>query len=314
MKRLKQSGNASPGWVLSAPAFLWWSFFFLLPVLAIVYFSLADKGGYAAEQAVLFNDLDLDNYANSLTGPFFAVFLITMRTAIVGTLTALLVGFPVAYTVATAVRRKWQPVLLFLLILPFWTSFLLRTFAWRIILAPEGPLSMFLQTVGVLSSPLGILDTQAAVQLGIIYNYLPLSVFPIYAALDRIDPRTREASIDLGAGRIRTFIEITLPLAAPGIAGAAMLIFVLAAGDYVNPAILGGAQGLLVGQLIAIQILASQNLPLGAAMAVVLIALLGMVALTVWLLVLAVKRAMKWVWDPGVHADRKVLTERGSHA
>jgi spermidine/putrescine transport system permease protein len=134
------------------------------------------------------------------------------------------------------------------------------------------------------------------VQLGIIYNYLPVAILPIFVALDRIDPELRRASMDLGAGRIATFLQITLPLAAPGIVAAALLTFVLAAGDYVVPAILGGARGLMIGTLIAIQILGAQDLPLGAAMAVTLIAMLavgGALLATLIMLMKLVVRAMR---------------------
>lgn len=276
-----------PRWIMAAPAFSWWGFFFVAAFVSIFYYSLGQKAAYTAREAVTFEVLSLANYAEAVSHVFLQVFWITLRTAGIGTVACLLVGLPVAYVLATRVPERWRPWLLFLLILPYWISFLLRTFAWRIILAPEGAFSSSLQMIGVIGAPLSILDTQGAVQLGIIYNYLPVAVLPIFVALDRIDPGLAQASKDLGAGPIATFFQVTLPLAAPGIVGAAILTFVLAAGDYVVPAILGGAKGFMIGKLIAIQILAAQNLPLGAAMAVVLIAMLalvgGTVALAVWL-------------------------------
>ena len=186
-------------------------------------------------------------------------------------------------------------MLVFLLILPYWTSFLLRTFAWRIILAPEGTLSQTLKQLGVITRPLLILDTNAAVQLGIIYNYLPVMILPMYVALDRIDGSLLRASMDLGAGPFRTFWQVTLPLAAPGILGGLLLTFILAAGDYVVPTILGGTKGLMVGNLVATQILSAQNLPMGAAMAVMLIMLLALVIATAGLIIFAVSRSVKLV-------------------
>lgn len=286
----------SPRWSLAAPALLWWLFFFVAAFAAIGFYSLGQKAPYTAREPVTFEPLTLANYGQALSPVFLQVFWITLRTAGLGTLACLLVGFPVAYALATRVPQRLRPWLLFCLILPYWISFLLRTFAWRIILAPEGALSGFLQTSGILDSPLAILDTQAAVQLGIIYNYLPVAILPIFVALDRIDPELRRASMDLGAGRIGTFLQITLPLAAPGIIAAALLTFVLAAGDYVVPAILGGARGLMIGTLIAIQILGAQDLPLGAAMAVTLIAVLaagGALLATVIMLMKLVLRAMR---------------------
>jgi spermidine/putrescine transport system permease protein len=181
----------------------------------------------------------------------------------------------------------------FLLIVPYWTSFLLRTFAWRIILAPQGTLSDVLQALGILSRPLLILDSNAAVQLGIVYNYLPVMILPIYVALERIDTSLIRASMDLGAGPLRTFLRVTLPLAMPGLLGGLVLTFILAAGDYVVPTILGGTKGLMVGNLIATQILASQNLPLGSAMAVMLIGLLAGVLILAGLVLFVLQRLLK---------------------
>ena len=290
----------APRWSMAAPALFWWMAFFVSAFLAIFFYSLGQRAPYTAEEAVSFDALSLANYGEAFSSVFLNVFWITLRTAGLGTIACLLIGFPVAYALATRVAPRWRVWLLFLLILPYWISFLLRTFAWRIILAPEAAFSSFLQSAGILAGPLAILDTQAAVQLGIIYNYLPVAVLPMFVALDRIDPQLSQASMDLGAGPLRTFVEVTLPLAMPGIVGAAVLTFVLAAGDYVVPAILGGAQGLMVGKLIAIQVLSSQNLPLGAAMAVVLIGLLSVVGAGVALAGLAVRQGFRLVRGPAI--------------
>lgn len=287
-------------WVMAGPALVWWLVFFIAPFISIVYYSLGQKAPFTSAQSVVFDHLSLANYHQSLSHVFFKVFVITLRTAEIGTVVCLLVGLPVAYALATRVASRWRPWLLLLLILPYWISFLLRTIAWRIVLAPEGILSGLLQHIGVIAGSLSILDTQTAVQLGIIYNYLPVAIFPIFVALDRIDPALMEASMDLGAGRIATFLRITLPLAAPGIIGAAVLTSVLAAGDYVVPAILGGAHGLMIGKIIAIEILGAQNLPLGAAMAVILIGLLGMVALAVIGAILVLRYLIKLVRGPAL--------------
>ncbi|WP_439817347.1 ABC transporter permease [Zavarzinia sp. CC-PAN008] len=277
-----------PAWWPASPALLWWLVFFVMPLGWIVFYSFGMKpvapGGGAVDTATL----SLANYQNATSGVFLVVFGITMRTAALGTIICALVGFPVAYALAFHVAPRWRTLLLFLLMLPYWTSFLLRTFAWRIILAPEGWLSQTLRGLGLLERPLLILDTNAAVQLGIVYNYLPVMILPMFVALDRIDQGLARASQDLGAGPIRTFLNVTLPLAAPGIAGGMLLTFILAAGDYVVPAILGGAKGLMIGNLVATQILAAQNLPQGAAMAIVLIgmlaAIVGGIAVLLWLL------------------------------
>ena len=250
-----------PRWSMAWPALLWWGFFFFVPIGWIAYYSLGIKPADLSAGAVSLEDLSLANYSAGLSDIFVRVFWVTIRTGGLGTLACALVGFPVAYALANHVGPRWRSLLLFLLVLPYWTSFLLRTFAWRIILAPEGTLSTALRSLQILDQPLGFLDTNAAVQLGIIYNYLPLMILPMYVALERIDPALRQASMDLGAGPARTFFSVTLPLASPGIAGGLLLTFILATSDYVVPAILGGARGLMVGNLVATQVLASQNLP-----------------------------------------------------
>lgn len=274
---LRRRRKLLPRWIMAWPALAWWTFFFIVPLIWIVLYSFGTKPLGDAPGPVSLAVLSLDNYGQSLSEIFFRVFKITMRTAGLGTILCAILGFPVAYALAVHVSARWRSLFVFLLILPYWTSFLLRTFAWRIILAPDGTLSHALNSVGILSRPLLVLDTNAAVQLGIVYNYLPAMILPIYVALERIDTSYLKASMDLGAGPARTFFQVTLPLAAPGLLGGLLLTFILAAGDYVVPTILGGTKGLMVGNLVATQILASQNLPLGAAMAVLLIALLAMV-------------------------------------
>jgi spermidine/putrescine transport system permease protein len=266
-----------PRWMMAWPALAWWMFFFVIPLLWILVYSFGAKPPADVAGPVSLEVLSFRNYGEALTEIFFNVFLITIRTAGLGTIACALLGFPVAYALAIHVPSQWRSLLVFLLILPYWTSFLLRTFAWRIILAPHGTLADILHALGLGGTSLQILDTNAAVQLGIVYNYMPVMVLPIYVALDRIDSSLIRASADLGAGPVQTFLQVTLPLAAPGLFGGLLLTFILAAGDYVVPTILGGTKGLMVGNLVATQILASQNLPLGAAMAVILIAMLALI-------------------------------------
>jgi spermidine/putrescine transport system permease protein len=289
-----------PRGTMAAPALLWWLVFFVVPIGWIAIYSLGSKPATPGAGPVTLEILSLANYAQSTGGVFLVVFWITMRTAVLGTLACALVGFPVAYALANMVAPRWRSVLLFLLVLPYWTSFLLRTFAWRIVLAPEGVLSDGLRGLGILDGPLQLLDSNAAVQLGIIYNYLPLMILPMYVALERIDPALIRASMDLGAGPVRSFFAVTLPLAAPGIYGGLLLTFILAAGDYVVPAILGGAKGLMVGNLVATQILAAQNLPLGAAMAIVLIFMLGLVVAAAAGLILGLQRLLRLARGPAI--------------
>jgi spermidine/putrescine transport system permease protein len=259
------------------PALGWWLVFFVVPLGWIVLYSFGAKPEGTASGPVSLSRLSFDNYAGAASEVFFRVFQVTLRTAGLGTICCALVGFPVAYALAKYVPARMRSILVFLLVLPYWTSFLLRTFAWRIVLAPEGSLSQTLRSLEITTQPLLILDTNTAVQLGIVYNYLPVVILPMYVSLERIDSSLAKASMDLGASPLRTFLEVTLPLAAPGILGGLLLTFILAAGDYVVPTILGGVKGLMVGNLVATQILSAQNLPPGAAMAVMLIVMLASV-------------------------------------
>ena len=294
---------------MAAPTLLWWGFFFVIPLTWMAYYSFGIKPAEVGAGPVDLSDLSLANYTTATSDIFISVFGITMRTAGLGTIACALIGFPVAYALAHHVPARWKTVLLFILVLPYWINFLLRAFAWRIVLAPEGALSHALQYMGILSGPLSVLDSNTAVQLGIIYNYLPLMVLPMFVALDRIDPALVQGSMDLGATPLRTFFSITLPLAAPGILGGLVLTFVLASGDYVVPAILGGAKGLMIGNLVAIQILSAQNLPLGSAMAVLLIIFLVAIILGAGLLLLATRRLLKACRGPAIDAADVAASE-----
>jgi spermidine/putrescine transport system permease protein len=166
-----------------------------------------------------------------------------------------------------------------LVIVPFFVNFLVRTIGWLILLSPAGPVSTLLQQLGIRDEPLHLLQTRGAVQLGVVYNYLALMIFPLFVALDRLDPAMREASKDLGASRWKTFRQVTLPLAAPGIVAGLLLVFIPLTGDYITAAVLGGAKGNMAGALVASQFTTAQNWALGAAQAVVLIVMiLGTVA------------------------------------
>lgn len=260
-----------PRFIMALPSMVWYVGFFVVPLLVIVLYSFGYKPAADAASSIGLDRLSFDNYSSTFSDTFNRTFIATIRIAVTGTLLCLLVGFPLAYFLATRTSPRYRGVLLGLVIVPFWTSFLLRTFAWRILLAANGPASTFLQSIGVLGEPLRVLDTRGAVQLGVLYNYLPLMIFPLFVALDRLDPALREASKDLGANRIATFIQVTLPLVMPGVVAGLLLVFIPLAGEYVTPAVLGGAKGLMAGGLVASQFLAALNWALGSAMAVVLI-------------------------------------------
>ena len=279
-----------PKFALAVPSWVWYVGFFVVPLLLIVVDSFGSKiQGTAGE--VDRSSLTLERYREALNATFFDVMKQTLRTSITGTLLCLLIGFPAAYFIAVKVPPRWRGVLLALVIIPFWTNFLIRTIAWRIVLSPTGFFSNWFQDLGLRDSNLQLLNTRFAVQLGVVYNYLPLMIFPLFVALDRLDPALREASKDLGANRVRTFLQVTLPLAAPGIVAGLLLVFIPLTGDYITAAVLGGAKGNMAGALVASQFLQAQNRALGSAVAVVLIASI-LVCIVVAALIAGVVRAV----------------------
>lgn len=261
-----------PRFALSIPSWVWYLFFFVVPIGYIIFYSFGYKPGLLEGGGTIATDkLSLANYGDAFDETFLTVFRRTLEVAVLGTLLCLLIAFPFSYWLATKVAPKWRGLLLALVIVPFWTSFLVRTLAWRIVLAQDGFLSNLLVDVGIRDNQLSLLDTRTAVQIGVVYNYLPLMIFPLFVALDRLDPALREASKDLGAGRLKTFTQVTVPLAMPGLVAGLLLVFIPLAGDYITASVLGGAAGNMAGALVATQFLQNQNWALGSAMAIVLI-------------------------------------------
>jgi len=259
-----------PTYVLAVPSMVWYAAFFVAPIAFIVFYSFGAKDPNSRIPVDL-GSLSLHNYSEAFDDTFFKTFKSTIRIAIIATALCVLIGLPVAYFLAFKVREKWRAILLAMIIVPSFTSFLIRTLAWRIPLAPNGTLSKWLQDWGVLSGPIQLLETQTAVQIAIVYNYLGFMILPLFVALDRIEPVLREASKDLGAGRLGTFARVTLPLAAPGIAAGILLTFIPMCGDYVTATVLGGAKGNMIGAMIDQQFKGAQNWPLGSAIAVMMI-------------------------------------------
>lgn len=255
--------------LLSIPAWAWLLIFFVAPVGMVVWFSFGYKPGIFGTHA---NDvLSFDRYAEAFSPTFFTTFTNTLWVGVTGTILCLIIAFPLAYFMAVKAPPSHRGLLLALVLVPFWTNFLVRTIGWQVILAPEGWLSQILQGVGITDGPLEILYTRSAVLLGVVYNYLPLMILPLFVAFDRVGPGLREASKDLGAGRITTLIRVTIPLSRPGMIAGTLLVFIPLMGDYITATVLGGAKGNMVGQLVASQFQTAQNWALGSAMAVVLI-------------------------------------------
>ena len=222
----------------------------------------------------------------------------------------LLIGLPVAYFAAFKVSEKWKTIILALVVIPSFTSFLIRTVAWRIPLAPNGEFSRWLTDIGLVGDRgIQLLETQTAVQIAIVYNYLGFMILPLFVALDRIDVRMREASKDLGAGRLATFFGVTLPLAKPGIVAGVLLTFIPMGGDYVTATVLGGAKGNMIGSMIASQFSQAQNWPLGSAMAILMIGAV-LVALVTGAVIVWIVPWLIRALQPLTQAVRRSLHER----
>jgi spermidine/putrescine transport system permease protein len=248
--------------LLVLPASLWYLLLLVVPLGIVVVYSFGTRGtdgGYSPA-------FSLDNYGTLFSRP--DPFIGSLFIAVAGTVLCLLVAFPLAYFIATRAGRS-KTLLLVLLVIPFWTSFLVRTIAWLIILGPDGVSGFLTNATG---TDVEILGTQFAVLLGVVYNYLPLMVFPLYVTLERLDPTLIEASKDLGAGRWATFRQITLPISMPGLITGSILVFIPLMGEYVIPSILG--QVFLIGNVLQLDFLSSRNWPAGSAKAVVLIAIM----------------------------------------
>jgi spermidine/putrescine transport system permease protein len=267
--RERRGGSVAEPRGLIAPAWGYYAVFFLAPLLIIAAYALATRTSVLGVRFGLYGE----NFAELWDPLWLQIYGDTFLMAAAGTVGCLLVGYPFAYWLATRVGRH-KTLLLVLVIVPFWTSILIRTYAWQLILAPRGPLSGALQALHLIANPLDILFTPRAIFVGLVYDYLPLMVFPLYVSLERMDRGLVEASRDLGVGRWGTFWRVTVPLTLPGILTGCLLVFVPMTGEYVVPTILGGAKGALFGPIVANQFLDAFNWPFGAAMSLVLVVFL----------------------------------------
>jgi spermidine/putrescine transport system permease protein len=254
--RRGHGGPRYPAW-LALPALGWYAAFFLAPLGFVAAYSFAELSGFVGVEFAW----NLGNYRYLWDPVYRDIFVRTLGLAGFGTAATLLVGFPFAYWLARYSRRR--TLLLLLVIVPFWTSFLIRAYAWLIILDPSFPLFRALDV--------DLLYSTTAIYIGVVYNYLPLMVLPLYAALERIDWSLVEAAHDLGDVPLRAFRRVTLPLALPGVVAGSLLVFIPLTGEYLIPAILGGNKTAYTGTLIAQQFSEAHDWPLGSAIAMVVI-------------------------------------------
>ncbi|MBB6168158.1 putrescine transport system permease protein [Chelatococcus composti] len=277
----------APSALVPAVPFLWLAFFFLVPFAIVFKIALSEpataqppyrpvfdlsQGFEGLREA--FSQLSFYNFTLLLEDSlYFSSFISSLRIAAVSTVLLLAIGFPIAYAMAKAPER-WRPTLLMLVILPFWTSFLIRVYAWIGILKPEGLLSALLINLGLISEPLQIMNTDTAVFIGIVYSYLPFMVLPLYATLEKFDYTLLEAAEDLGCPPWRAFWRITVPLAMPGVLAGCLLCFIPVVGEFVIPDLLGGSETLMIGRTLWSEFFSNRDWPLASAVAVVLLVLL----------------------------------------
>ncbi len=248
--------------LLLMPATAWFLVMLVLPLAFVAVFSFGERaaaGGYVPA-------FTFEQYANLPAR--FTAFKNTLLLAPAGTLAALLIAYPLAYYLAVKADRKWKTILLVLVIVPFWTSILIRTYAWIFILGGRG-IPILLEFIGI--EGVRLINTPFAVLVGIVYGYLPLMVFPIYVSLEKLDKRLLEASADLGSPPLRTFRQITLPLSLPGVATGCMLVFILLMGEFLIPALLGGGKVFFIGNALVDLFLQSRNWAYGSAVAATLV-------------------------------------------
>ena len=250
---------------LLAPTSIWFLLMLILPLIVILVFSFGERsafGGYGG-------GFTFEHYLNLPAR--FKAFQNTMTFAPVGTLLCLLVAYPLAYYLALKVNRQYKLILLVLVIVPFWTSLLVRTYAWIFILGGRG-IPALLELIGF--EGVRMINTPGAVLIGIVYGYLPLMVFPIYVSLDKLDKSLLEASDDLGGSPYKTFRQITLPLSMPGVATGCMLVFILLMGEFLIPAFLGGGKVFFIGNALVDLFLQSRNWPFGSAVSITLVVIM----------------------------------------
>ncbi len=273
--------------LLIAVPYLWLFVLFLIPFLIVLKISLSDYAvsippyvptldlskGWAAISDLL-SGLDMENYWFLTEDDlYWKAYLSSLQIAVISTFLTLLVGFPMAYAMANA-PDEWRPGLMMLVILPFWTSFLIRVYAWMGILSNEGLLNQFLIWVGLISDPLVILNTNTAVYIGIVYTYLPFMILPIYATLEKLDHSLLEAAQDLGCTRTSAFWLVTLPLAKPGVIAGCFLVFIPTLGEFVIPSLLGGSKTLMIGKVLWEEFFSNRDWTVASAVAIILLLIL----------------------------------------
>jgi spermidine/putrescine transport system permease protein len=270
---MKRRSFGRAAWPLLLPTWLVLGIFFLVPLVLMLGVSFAERGTYGGIRPV--DDLGeyilsgdfAGNYLRSLEAVYLKIGWRSLWMAVATTVLCLIVSFPIAYCLAILAPPRWKNLLLGLVVVPFWTSFLIRTYAWMFILRTEGLLNAVLLGSGLADRPVELLYTQAAVMIGLLYGELPFMILPLYASLEKLDRSLLEAASDLGAGSAQSFWRVTVPLSLPGLLAGSVLVFIPSLGQFVVSDLLGGARSMLLGNLIQNQFAVARNKPFGSALA-----------------------------------------------
>lgn len=254
-----------PHYKILFPPYFWLVTFFLLPLIILFIYSFGHKGNYGG---VVF-DFTFNNYINIIDPLYFKMLIRSIWYAFISTVISLLIGYPMAYFISSSSDRM-KSLLMFLIILPFWTNFLIRIFSWVIILGDNGIINKSLLFLGLIDQPLTLLYNEFSVIVGLIYGELPYMILPIIASLDKLDRTLLEASTDLGASKFKTFFKITFPLSIPGVVTGIIFVFIPALGQFVVPDILGSSSSFMIGNIITNQFLQVRDWPFGSAISMIL--------------------------------------------
>jgi len=271
----RQRIERARAWGYLLPALLWTAAFFLAPLVSMALYSLWQRAG-----STLVTTFSLGNYESFFAKGFLLESLVnSLEVTVIVTAASLLLAYPLAWILAERVPRRWQRLALILAILPFWTSYVVRSYSWLLVLSEGGILSNFLLDLGLTAEPVSFANNRGATVVGFVHFFVMLLTLTIYANLVQLSPSYRKAAADLGAGPLRSFWHVTLPLTLPGIMVGAFLTFVLCIGDYITPQILGGSKELLLPQAIMLQIARRSDFPMASAMAMILMAVVSLVYL-----------------------------------
>jgi len=255
--------------ILIIPGIAWITIFLFIPCLIVISYSFFERGVYGGIEY----NFNFDNYSRVAEYTYLKILLNSAKIAFLSATIAVLIGYPAAYFIHLS-PSKYQMILLFLVMLPFWSNYLIRTYAWMVLLNNQGIINTLLMNSGIITEPINILYTQSAVIIGLVYNYLPFVVLTIFSSVSKLDKSLIEASKDLGAKSFSTFFKIILPLTLPGVAAGFVFVFVLSIGNFITPDLLGGGKFLMIGNLIYDQYLSARDWPFGSSLSFVLISIM----------------------------------------